>query len=143
MAQGDSLKSPWPYRADYRTGEGRGLVSANMVYILRLFDVLGEMGYSEFGDSRNQLWSWILDYQLPNLSKNEMLWVQFFEDHQEPDNRIAWSPLNLARYLIEKKDKLDPQWREYAHELIEYVNRNFTSIRYGVTVCGEQECTKR
>lgn len=142
MVQGDSLKSPWPYRADYRTGEGRGQVSANMVYILRLFDVLGEMGYPEFGDSRNQLWNWINSYQLPDLSKNEMLWVQFFEDHQETDNRTAWSPLNLARYLIEKKDKLDPKWQEHAHDLIAFVNRNFTSIRYGVIVCGEQDYDK-
>lgn len=142
MILGDSLKSPWPYRADYRTGEGRGLVSANMVYILRLFDVLSEMGYSEFGDSRNQLWSWILNYQLPNLSKSGMLWVQFFEDHQGPDNRNAWSPLNLARYLIEKKDKLDLHWQEHAHDLIEFVNKNFISIRYGITVCGEQDFDK-
>lgn len=142
MIQGDSLKSPWPFRADYRSGDGRGPISANMVYILRLFDVLGEMGYSEFGDSRKQLWNWIHDYQMPELSGEGKLWVQFFEDHQEPDNRTAWAPLNLARYLIEKKDKLDPLWKEHAHDLIEFVNRNFTSIRFGVTVCGEQDYDK-
>jgi hypothetical protein len=64
--------------------------------------------------------------------------VQFFEDHQEPDNRNAWSPLNLARYLIEKKEALDPQWKEDARGLIEFVIHNFTSIRFGVPVCGEQ-----
>ncbi len=35
---GDAFHSPWPFRADYRGGEGRGPVSGNMTYILRLFD---------------------------------------------------------------------------------------------------------
>lgn len=33
---GDAHASPWPFRADFRSGEGRGPVSGNMVYILRL-----------------------------------------------------------------------------------------------------------
>jgi len=31
---------PWPFRADYRDGAGRGAVSGNMSYILRLYDEL-------------------------------------------------------------------------------------------------------
>ena len=31
------------------------------------------------------------------------LFAQFFEDHDTPTNRSAWGPLNLARYLLEKK----------------------------------------
>ena len=37
---GDAARSPWPFRADYRSGEGRGPVSGNMSYILRLYDAL-------------------------------------------------------------------------------------------------------
>lgn len=139
MTPGDSLKSPWPFRVDYRSGEGRGAVSGDMVFILQLFDVLHNMGYPEFDSSRKQLWSWILTYQLPDLKKGGTLWQQFFEDHDEANDRTAWAPLNLARYLLEKKEELDTNWQKDAHDLIEFVNINFTSVRQGVTICGEQD----
>src|SRR5205823_6185597 len=88
--------------------------------------------------SRDNLWLWIKNEQLPNLSKDGMLWVQFFEDHSEPDNRTAWSPLNLARYLLERKESLDPDWEKDAKALIAFTNSRFTSVRNGVLVCGEQ-----
>jgi hypothetical protein len=137
MTTGNGHQSPWPFRVDYRTGEFRGPVSANMSFNLRLFDKLVEHGYAEFGEPRRKLWTWIKNYQIPNL-KDGSLWVQFFEDHAEPDNRKAWSPLNLARYLIEKKEALDPGWQPDAKALIDFSIRNFTSIRSGVPVCGEQ-----
>lgn len=62
-----------------------------------------------------------------------------FEDHHGTDNRTAWSPLNLARYLIERKDQRDPRWRIHARDLIEFVNKNFTRVRHGVPICGEQD----
>ena len=142
MVQGDSLKSPWPFRADYRTGEARGDVSGNMVYVLRLFDVLHGMGYTAFDSSRKKLWAWIQDYQLPDLLKEGRLWENFFEDHDEANDRTAWAPLNMARYLLEQKEKLDTAWQQHAHGLIEFVNKNFTSIRQGVTICGEQDHDK-
>ena len=135
---GTATNSPWPFRADYRTGEARGEVSGNMAFILRLFDKLDEHGHKEFQPSREQLWAWIKEYQIPNLSKDGLLWVQFFEDHQELDNRTAWSPLNLARYLIEKRDAIDPDWQLHARAMIEFVNRRFITVRNGVAVCGEQ-----
>ena len=142
MRPGDDTRSPWPFRVDYRTGEARGEVSGNLSFILRLFDGLLERGYSEFNAPRQSLWSWIKQRQIPNLSKDGLLWVQFFEDHAELDNRTAWAPLNLARYLIEKKDALDPEWKEDARALIEFTIRRFTSIRNGVPVCGEQDYDK-
>ena len=142
MRKGDSTKSPWPFRADYRTGEGRGQVSGDMVYILKLFDLLSDLGYTEFDSARTQLWFWIKTYQLPDLSKGGMLWDNFFEDHDEDNDRTAWAPLNLARYLLEKKEKLDEAWRQHTHDLIEFVNKNFTSIKDGIPVCGEQDHDK-
>jgi len=142
MRKGDSANSPWPFRADYRTGEGRGKVSGDMVYILRLFDLLSDLGNAKFDSARQELWSWIIRYQLPDLSKGGMLWDQFFEDHDEANDRTAWAPLNLARYLLEKKEKLDTAWRQHAHDLIEFVNKNFTSINHGIPVCGEQDHDK-
>jgi hypothetical protein len=142
MVAGDQEHSPWPFRADYRTGEARGPVSANMSFNLRLFDKLIEHGHQEFNEPRAKLWNWIKKTQLPNLGKSGSLWVQFFEDHQELDNRNAWSPLNLARYLIEKKEALDPDWKQDARALTEFAIHNFTSIRFGVPVCGEQTYDK-
>ena len=142
MGTGDERHSPWPFRADYRTGEARGPVSADMSFNLRLFDKLIEHGHSEFREPRAKLWAWIKHDQIPNLDLDGSLWVQFFEDHQELDNRNAWSPLNLARYLIEKKETLDPEWQPDAHSLIEFAIRHFTSIRSGVPVCGEQTYDK-
>jgi hypothetical protein len=141
MGPSDDHQSPWPFRVDYRTGEFRGPVSANMSFNLRLFDKLIEHGHPEFREPRAKLWTWIKQYQIPSL-KDGSLWVQFFEDHAEPDNRNAWSPLNLARYLIEKKETLDPEWQQDAKALIDFAIRNFTSIHSGVPVCGEQTYDK-
>jgi hypothetical protein len=142
MQAGTADHSPWPFRVDYRTGEGRGPVSADMAFVLRLFDKLIAHDYGEFREPREKLWRWIKDYQIPNLAKGGGLWVQFFEDHAEPDNRNSWSPLSLARYLIEEKEKLDPEWKQDARALIEFVNRNFTSVRNGIPVSGEQTYDK-
>ncbi len=136
--EGTAARSPWPFRVDYRTGEGRGDVSGNMSYNLRLFDKLIEHGYKEFQTPRDQLWAWIKKFQIPDLKKDGALWVQFFEDHSEPDNRTAWAPLSLARYLLEKQAALDPVWQEDAKALIDFTNQRFTSVRNGVLVCGEQ-----
>lgn len=138
MRDGDATRSPWPFRVDYRTGAARGEVSGNMSFILRLFDTLIEHGQAEFRAPRERLWKWILEFQIPNLAKDGLLWVQFFEDHEELDNRIAWSPLNLARYFIEKKEALHADWKRLAKVLIDFVNRWFVTVRNGVAVCGEQ-----
>ncbi len=138
MREGTATNSPWPFRVDYRTGEPNGAVSGNMTYILRLFDKLLEHGHTEFQAPRERLWSWIKNRQIPDLAREGLLWVQFFEDHHELDNRTAWAPLNLARYLLEKKEALDADWRKDVRSLIDFVNGRFTSIRNGVLVCGEQ-----
>jgi hypothetical protein len=141
IQKGDATKSPWPFRADYRTGEARGPVSGNMTYILRCFDWMIAHGYPEFAAAREELWHWIGTYQIPSARRSGtgQLWAQFFEDHDELDNRTAWAPLNLARYLIERKDALDTDWRADSATLIEFVNRNFTSVYRGIAVCGEQD----
>jgi hypothetical protein len=136
---GDATHSPWPFRADYRSGEGRGPVSGNMTYILRLYDELLSHGYEEFAAPRRDLWQWIKRYQIPSAATDGGLFAQFFEDHETPTNRTAWAPLNLARYLLEKKEALDPDWRADSGTLIEFVRKNFTHREFGVTVCHEQD----
>jgi len=116
---GDATHSPWPFRADYRSGEARGPVSGNMTYVLRLYDALLAKGYEEFSVPRQSLWAWIKQHQIPNAAVEGSLFAQFFEDHDTPTNRTAWAPLNLARYLLEKKQALDPEWRADSGALLE------------------------
>jgi hypothetical protein len=139
MRPGDGTHSPWPFRVDWRSGAPRGDVSSDMVYVLRLFDALAFSGHGEFAPQRESLWTWIRERQLPNLAGDGLLWVQFFEDHHGTDNRNAWAPLNLARYLLERRDTLDALWAAHAHDLVEFVNQRFVSVRHGVAVCGEQD----
>ncbi len=140
---GDAAHSPWPFRVDHRSGEGRGPASGNMVYILRLYDNLLAQGYEEFSMPRRALWRWIEQYQLPSAAGDGALFAQFFEDHDTPTNRTAWAPLNLARYLLEKRQLLDPEWQAHSSALVEFVRRNFTHQEFGVTVCHEQDEDKQ
>jgi hypothetical protein len=139
QAHGDGRRSPWPFRADFRSGESRGPVSGNMTYILRLYDELLANGYSEFSAPRQTLWEWIKEFQIGNSSGDGSLFAQFFEDHDTPTNRSAWAPLNLARYLLEKREMLDSDWRADSASLIEFVRRTFTHTEFGITVCHEQD----
>jgi hypothetical protein len=139
QARGDASHSPWPFRVDYRSGLGRGAVSGNMSFILRLYDGLLAQGYGEFRTHRQLLWRWIKGYQIPSAAAQGLLFAQFFEDHDAPGNRNAWAPLNLARYLLEQRAALDPEWRADAGTLIQFVRRSFTHQEFGVTVCHEQD----
>ncbi|HEV7614329.1 MAG TPA: hypothetical protein VGO37_20805 [Steroidobacteraceae bacterium] len=136
---GDACRSPWPFRADFRNAESRGPVSGNMTYILRLYDELIAHGYSEFFAPRQTLWEWIKGFQIRNSAADGSLFAQFFEDHDTPTNRSAWAPLNLARYLLEKREMLDSDWRADSASLIEFVRRTFTHTEFGITVCHEQD----
>jgi hypothetical protein len=136
---GDGAGSPWPFRVDYRSGEGRGAFSGNMTYVLRLYDGLLAQGHEEFLVPRRSLWDWIHERQIPNAAADGSHFAQFFEDHDTPTDRTAWAPLNLARYLLEKKDLLASDWRTACDKLIEFVQGTFTHVEYGVTVCHEQD----
>ena len=136
---GDARTSPWPFRVDYRNGEARGLVSGNMSFILRLYETLIELDYSEFRTPRDLLWSWISRYQLASAASDGALFAQFFEDHDTPTNRSAWAPLNLARYLLESRNLAQPSWLEDAALLIDFTRKNFTHQEFGTTVCHEQD----
>jgi hypothetical protein len=139
QAGGDSAQSPWAFRVDYRDGEGRGPISGNMVYILRLYDELLKLGLTEFAAHRAALWQWIKQHQIPSAAAGGELFAQFFEDHDTPTNRTAWAPLNLARYLLEKRDAIDADWIADAGCLIEFVRQNFTHLEFGIKVCHEQD----
>jgi hypothetical protein len=101
--------------------------------------LLAVHGYGEFAAPRRALWQWIKENQIPSAAGDGALFAQFFEDHDTPTNRSAWAPLNLARYLLEKKDTLDSDWRADCRLLIDFVRANFTHRELGVVVCHEQD----
>jgi hypothetical protein len=113
-----------------------------MSYPLRLFDRLIELGHTEYAVPRETLWHWIKTFQIPSAGGDGKLWVNFHEDYDLATNRNSWSASNLARYLLEKRDKVDPDWKADVQTLVRFVNENFTSVRFGVTVCGEQDDDK-
>ena len=136
---GDARNSPWPFRVDYRNGDPRGPVSGNMSFNLRLYEALIELEYGEFRAPRDRLWSWISRHQIASAASDGALFAQFFEDHDTPTNRSAWAPLNLARYLLERRDLAQPSWLDDAALLIDFTRKNFTHQEFGTTVCHEQD----
>jgi hypothetical protein len=139
QSAGDAAHSPWPFRVDTLSGAGRGDISGNMSFVLRLYDVLLAAGHTEFQTPRDALWRWIRSFQIPSAAAQGALFAQFFEDHDTPSNRSAWAPLNLARYLLERGALLDPEWLALARVLIEFTRDTFTHREFGVTVCHEQD----
>jgi len=145
MRSGDRSHAPWPFRVDAITGKYWGERNGNMVYILRLWDGLIEMGSEELVAPRAKLWHWIREIQMkaPN-NRAQSLWVQFFEDMTEEDNRNSWAPLEMARYLIEKKEKIDPEWKSMAQKCIDFAMDHFAiNMPGGVTLMGEQDSDRR
>jgi hypothetical protein len=145
MREGDSDHAPWPFRVDSVTGQHWGERNGNMVFILRLFDELIAKGHSEFQQPRDALWKWIKEVQIPAPdAQGQNHWMQFFEDHHEEDNRTSWAPQEMARYLIEKKEALDPDWRALAEKLITFTIENLsTSYIGGVVLPVEQDYDRR
>ena len=139
MEDGSTNRSPWPFRADFRTGAARGEVGSNQSFTLRLFDELLGLGYAEFTAPRDRLAAWVRLVQIPKAAQDGRLWVQFFEDYAMLTNRNSWAAMNTVRYLCEKKEAFDPDWQPHARALIDFVHRRFTSVRGGVMVCGEQD----
>lgn len=142
MAAGDEGHTPWPFRVDYRTGAPDGPISADLSYILRLFDDLIPT-HPELAAPRATLWAYIKDVQIPDAACDGHLWAQFFEDFGLTVNRNAWSPLNLVGYLVEQRTSLDPDWQADARTLLDFVSRSFLITTDGFQVCTEQDFDKR
>jgi hypothetical protein len=140
QTKGDATHTPWPFRADYRTGAPRGDVSGNLSYILRLYDGLIAQGHDELRGPRDDLWSFVVTYQIPNAACGDgQLWAQFFEDMGLERNRTAWAPLSLARYLLEQKEAIDPAWRDHVGALLHFVSVKFVEQSGAWLVCTEQD----
>ena len=140
---GDEKNSPWPVRCYARDGrvEGKGMgpYSANVVEPIMLFDELMRL---EAGDQaaykkiRQGAWDWLQKYPMKNN-----VWVGYFEDvtpNMENMNQVI--PLEYARYVLLHPEK-DPEWREHARRLIDWVKTTPKWPKYrvhGATVTTEQ-----
>jgi hypothetical protein len=141
--QGDENNSPWPVRAYARDGkaEGRpmGPYSANVIEPIMLFDELIRLGQGDvagYTRVRTGAWEWFQKYPLTNN-----VWVGYFEDTvASMGNMNQVIPLEFARYVLLHPEK-DPQWREHARNLIEWVKTTPKWPKYivhGATVTTEQ-----
>ena len=99
-------------------------------------------GYDEFSKPLAQLWQWIVTYQIPSPPDvQHSLFVNFFEDKTMANNRNSWAPMELARLLIDKRDRLDASWRDHVGAILTFVMDNLS--RYidtgNVTTVFEQD----
>ena len=141
---GDKDHSPWPLRCHARdgsleNGSGMGPYSANVVEPIMLFDELIRLKQGDvdsYERVRAGAWSWLMKYPMVNN-----VWVGYFEDvgpNMENMNQVI--PLEFARYVLLHPEK-DPQWREHARQLINWVKTTPKWPKYivhGATVTTEQ-----
>jgi hypothetical protein len=142
---GQADSAPWPFRVDSIVGVGFDYKkNANTAFPLELYDVLIEQyNMTQFTQPRDALKKWILTVQIPSGdSPAESQWVNFFEDKIELKelNRNSWGPLTMARYLVERRERTDPNWRENAGRLIAFALKYFGRPSIGnVTMMTEQD----
>jgi hypothetical protein len=141
---GDEKNSPWPNRCfarDGSLGTNKAMFpySANVIEPIMLFDELIRIGQGDVGSYkkiREGAWTWFVKYPLENN-----VWVGYFEDVQGSyENMNEVIPLEFARYVLLHPEK-DPQWREHAQKLIEWVKTTPKWPKYmvhGATVTTEQ-----
>lgn len=141
---GDEAHSPWPVRAYARDGksgtsEAMGEYSANVVEPMMLFDELMRLKQGDlagYARVREGAWEWFKRYPLANN-----VWVGYFEDTvPSMGNMNQVIPLEFARYVLLHPDK-DPDWKEHAKKLIEWVKTTPKWPKYivhGATVTTEQ-----
>ncbi len=115
---------PWPYRCFARDGSlvgGKGMFpySANVVEPIMLFDELMRLNQGDtasYKKVREGAWDWLMKYPMQNN-----VWVGYFEDVQASmGNMNQVIPLEFARYVLLHPEK-DPDWREHARKLIDWV----------------------
>jgi chitodextrinase len=139
---GTNSESPWPFRAHGDTGTMvDGPLMGNQVFALRLFDELlrlGIAGNGQYQATRDNVWSWLKNVAIADTSGDT--WLHFFEDHGGSEyNPTQFDALETARYLLEKKAALDPDWLSMVSSIIDVVKRRWVVHSGDYTAIGEQE----
>jgi hypothetical protein len=123
-AVGTAAVSPWAYRCHAKDGslrDGKGMFgySANVVEPVMLLEELMRLGKGDvaaYRQVRDGAWKWLMAYPMKNN-----VWVGYFEDvTASMDSMNNVIPLETARYLLMHPEK-DPEWKEHARRLIEWV----------------------
>lgn len=134
--------SPWPFRC--KAGDGAmvdGLLSGNQSFALRLFDELirlGIQGNGKYGATRANVWSFIKNVEIADTTGGK--WQDYFEDHSgNQDNPNQYCALETARYLLERKEALDPDWSAMVGSIISTVKRLWVVHSGDYTSIGEQK----
>jgi hypothetical protein len=140
---GDENNSPWPVRLYARDGKAEGgpmgPYSSNVIEPVMLFDELMRLGQGDvegYARVRAGAWDWFQKYPLAHD-----VWVGYFEDTvASMANMNQVIPLEFARYVLLHPEK-DPQWREHARHIIDWVKTTPKWPKYvvhGATVTTEQ-----
>jgi len=113
--------------------------SANVIEPIMLFDELirlGQGNVSDYQRVRADAWEWFKKYPLA-----DNVWVGYFEDTvASMGNMNQVIPLEFARYVLLHPEK-DPEWREHARKVIEWVKTTPKWPKYvvhGATITTEQ-----
>ena len=116
-----------------------GPYSANVIEPIMLFDELIRLkqgNVADYSRVRGAVWEWFKTYPLANN-----VWVGYFEDTvASMGNMNQVIPLEFARYVLLHPDK-DPEWREHARKLIEWVKTTPKwpkFVVHGATITTEQ-----
>jgi hypothetical protein len=124
---GDANHTPWPFRVDARTGGTLGGAEFGGLVVgpVRLFDELIRIGAGRtraYARARTLTLDWLLRYQLNPKSSAWNRWSGFYEDvPYNPASRNQAVPTMTAVYLLTRRGAVDPDWREHAAALLEWV----------------------
>lgn len=130
-----TVKSPWPFRVNARTGAVISEYCSNVIEPIRLFDELVRLRdrlslsserTAAYQRARDLAWHWLFSINGPMKT---YIWNAYFEDiADDPDrsNRVQITPLETARYLI-KHPHLDPDIDKNVPALIRWVASAFAT----------------
>jgi hypothetical protein len=145
VREGDFYHSPWPFRVYAQNGDIREEYTANVIAPIRLFDEAIKAGVGDipsYQRARKTAWDWMMKFPMVDDA-----WAGVFEDvhiHAFPYNMNQFSAAETARYLL-LHPETDPQWREHASHLLDYIQRHFAidapgepGLQFGAQAISEQ-----
>ncbi|WP_257455998.1 MYXO-CTERM sorting domain-containing protein [Archangium lipolyticum] len=123
---GDSHRSPWPFRVYAENNVPREEYTANVIGPIKLFEELIRLRLGRVQDyerTRQLAWEWLLAYPMKNGA-----WSGYFEDvlkMEDPWQNInQYIPMETARYMLEHPER-DPDWARHVPALIAWVEEKF------------------
>jgi hypothetical protein len=123
---GDSHRSPWPFRVYAETNTPREEYTAHVIGPIKLFEELIRLRLgrvAEYDRTRQLAWEWLLEYPMKNGA-----WSAYFEDVLQFDdpwrNINQYIPMETARYMLEHPER-DPDWAQHVPGLIAWVEEHF------------------